>query len=324
MKNMSTSKPLSVKFAVIPIFIFTCILASYGNPPHSASPAIFSEGFAAIKVGKKWGFMNQKGEYPIQPQFDEVDIFSEGLAAVKVGAKWGFIDPKGNFVIRPQYDGTGNFSDGLAAAKIGGRWGFINKKGEVVIKPQFEDEPTPFFFGEAMVMIGGRKEYIDPAGRAVRNPIKAKEKEALDEYSERSTLHGLSGVYVLVENFNLDLEKHRLTKDQLRKDVEAQLRNAGIIVLTREEKSRTPGCPQLYVNINLLKSSSHYAYAYSVEVSLEQEVSLVRKPYVRTIATTWSQGNVGIVGVANLRAVRESVRGRVDNFIQDYFAANRK
>jgi hypothetical protein len=175
-----------------------------------------------------------------------------------------------------------------------------------------------------MVMIGGRKEYIDTTGRAVTNPIKAKEKEALHDYSGRSTLRGLPGVYVLVESFNLDIEKHRLTKDQLRKDVEAQLRNAGIIVLTREEKSKTPGCPQLYVNINLLKSSSHYAYAYSVEVSLEQEVSLVRKPYVRTIATTWSQGNVGIVGIANLRALRESVRGKVDSFIQDYFAANRK
>jgi len=73
--------------------------------------------------------MNRKGEYPIQPQFDEVGFFSEGLPAVKVGAKWGFVDGKGKWVIPASFDGAGYFSEGLAAAKIGERWGFINKSG---------------------------------------------------------------------------------------------------------------------------------------------------------------------------------------------------
>lgn len=321
MDRMRYKRSAFGKWAVITILIW--ILGSYSLSP-SAPPADFSEGFAAIKVGTKWGFMNRKGEYPIQPQFDEVGFFSEGLATVKVGAKWGFVDGKGKWVIPASYDGAGYFSEGLAAAKIGERWGFINKKGETVIKPQFQDEPAPFFFGEAMVMIGGRKEYIDGGGRRIKNPVKEKEKEALDDYSERSSLYSLPGVYVLVESLNLDMEKDGLTKDQLRKEVESQLRNAGVRVSTREEKFKTAGNPQLYVNINLLKSSSPFAYAYSVEISLEQEVSLVRKPNMRTAATTWSQGSVGIVGIANLGAIRETVRGRVGHFIHDYFAANSK
>ena len=319
MNRMTSRRSAFFKWAVITIWIW--ILGSYPLPS-SAPAADFSEGYAAIKVGNKWGFMNQKGEYPIQPQFDEVGLFSEGLVAVKVGIKWGFVDGKGKWVIPPSFDGVGYFSEGLAAAKIGERWGFINKKGETAIKPQFQDEPAPFFFGEAMVTIGGRKEYIDGDGRRIKNPVKEKEKEASDDSSERSSLYGLPGVYVLVESLNLDVEKDGLTKNQLRKEVESQLRNAGIKVLTREEKFKTAGNPQLYVNINLLRSSSPFAYAYSVEISLEQEVSLVRKPNMRTAATTWSQGSVGIVGIANLRAIRETVRGRVDHFIHDYFAAN--
>jgi hypothetical protein len=98
----------------------------------TVNPLPILKGFAAIKVGTKWGFMNRKGEYPIQPQFDEVGFFSEGLAAVKVGAKWGFVDGKGKWVIPASYDGAGYFSEGLAAAKIGKPWGFINKSVGIV------------------------------------------------------------------------------------------------------------------------------------------------------------------------------------------------
>ena len=65
-----------------------------------------------------------------------------------------------------------------------------------------------------MITVGGRKEYIDVGGRRIQNPAKEKEKDALDDYGERSSLYGLPGVYVLVESLNLDGEKDGLTKDQ--------------------------------------------------------------------------------------------------------------
>jgi len=103
MNGMTSRRSAFSKWAVITISIW--ILGSYPFP--SSSPAAdFSEGYAAIKVGNKWGFTNQKGEYPIQPQFDEVGLFSEGLAAVRVGIKWGFVDGKGKWVIPPSFDGV--------------------------------------------------------------------------------------------------------------------------------------------------------------------------------------------------------------------------
>ena len=60
-----------------------------------------------------------------------------------IGGKWGFIDAKGQYVINPQFDNAGDFSEGLAAVEIGDRWGFIDTKGQYIVKPQF-DSAGPF------------------------------------------------------------------------------------------------------------------------------------------------------------------------------------
>ena len=47
------------------------------------------------------------------PQFDYAGRFSEELALVRIGdygeGKYGFIDAKGNFVINPQFDHAESF-----------------------------------------------------------------------------------------------------------------------------------------------------------------------------------------------------------------------
>ena len=77
----------------------------------------------------------------IKPTFDDARDFSNnGLAAVKIGGKYGFINESGKIVIRPAFDNAYYFYDnGLAAVKIGGKYGFINESGEIVIKPAFDD-----------------------------------------------------------------------------------------------------------------------------------------------------------------------------------------
>ena len=44
---------------------------------------VFCDGLAAVSNGRKWGFINRKGDYVIDPKFDEAYAFSEGLAAVE-------------------------------------------------------------------------------------------------------------------------------------------------------------------------------------------------------------------------------------------------
>ena len=66
---------------------------------------IFSEGYAAVRKGDKWGYINTKGEEVIPTNIDAycVGRFSEGLAFVAYGmgdAEFSVIDKKGNVVFK--------------------------------------------------------------------------------------------------------------------------------------------------------------------------------------------------------------------------------
>ncbi len=121
-----------------------------------------ARGFlAGAKKDGKWGFINDKGEWIIQPAFDKVLPFREGLAAANIGfffdpldagncrtGKWGFIDKTGKWVVEPRFDAVESFQEGFARVNagasyrayqgitlMGGKWGFIKKDGSWLIQP---------------------------------------------------------------------------------------------------------------------------------------------------------------------------------------------
>jgi hypothetical protein len=49
--------------------------------------------------------LDRKGTLLIDRKFDDARPFSEGLAAVKVEKKYGFIDKAGNWIIKSQFEG---------------------------------------------------------------------------------------------------------------------------------------------------------------------------------------------------------------------------
>lgn len=68
-------------------------------------------------------------------QYDELGIFNDGYAAVRKGDKWGYINTKGEEVIPPTIDAryVGVFSEGYAVALLNsGRISVIDEKGESV------------------------------------------------------------------------------------------------------------------------------------------------------------------------------------------------
>ena len=81
--------------------------------------------------GERWGYINHKGEYVINPQFDDADFFSDGLAKVRSDGKIGYINTKGEFIIPATYkDGTA-FNNSLAfVVPEGGHPTCINKSGK--------------------------------------------------------------------------------------------------------------------------------------------------------------------------------------------------
>ena len=90
---------------------------------------------------KKYGYINTKGQWVIQPQFYKAYNFSNGLAAVETGGGplttiYAYINTQGQIVIPDgQYYNLNDFADnGLAAVEIIGKdnVAFIDKQGNIV------------------------------------------------------------------------------------------------------------------------------------------------------------------------------------------------
>lgn len=102
--------------------------------------APFSEGMAAVRKGKQWGFINEEGKMVIafrddiytSPKVDEskTDVsgvsypnFNEGLCLIKQTVEdgvpvYGFIDKTGTVVIEPQFLNIYPFKDGFTTAVL--------------------------------------------------------------------------------------------------------------------------------------------------------------------------------------------------------------
>ena len=65
-----------------------------------------------------WVYQNASGNIVIVPKYSDASWFSENFAVVKIGRKWGYIDPKDKIIIKPQYDLALPFSEGLASVKL--------------------------------------------------------------------------------------------------------------------------------------------------------------------------------------------------------------
>lgn len=107
----------------------------------------FSEGLGSVKVGKLWGYVDEKCQWVMKPQFSLAYKFVNGLAGAKTKKtfglfgqeKFGYINKNGDWVIKPEYDLGFHFGDnGLASVFKGHRMGYINKKGDEVIPFKFQ------------------------------------------------------------------------------------------------------------------------------------------------------------------------------------------
>jgi hypothetical protein len=158
--------------------------------------SVFSEGFAPVMVGEKWGFINRQGQLVIPPLFGGVfrdTKFSSGLVPIQsteynTYGKYGYLDTTSKFQIAPQFTNARPFSEGLAAVKVGdgteALWGYIDRTGKFAIRPQFTDSLAgagQFHEGLAPVSIrdpitppdligNGITGYIDRTGKFVIPP----------------------------------------------------------------------------------------------------------------------------------------------------------
>ena len=145
---------------------------------------------------------------------------------------------------------------------------------------------------------------------------------AVEAFAARNwqSLRGIEGLQVVIGDINPAAVQDGLSEESLRTDVVRALLGAGINVLTREERLRTPGSPWLYVSVGTVRTKLG-SHVYSVSVALFQE-GLLDSNNVRTSVQTWERGAFGMTRSQDLRRIRQAVSDLVGMFIKDYLAMN--
>ncbi len=152
----------------------------------------FSEGYACVKLGDYYGFINTKGKFVFEPFFESNPAklrFSNGLLRAPFDVwrrfilsgmppdkdknpsryKWGYLNKNFQVAIPPAFDEAEPFTDGLAAVEVGGKWGYIDTMGRWVIRPRFE-EAFDFIDGIAEAIIKGTSVYLNRQGEIIWPP----------------------------------------------------------------------------------------------------------------------------------------------------------
>lgn len=107
------------------------------SPCADASAPWAGEGLIGKSKDGKFGFMDLRGNFVIEPAWDRVQTFSEGRVAVMKGGKWGFIDQEGKLIAQPEWDSVQDFSDGVAIVTKNRLKGAIDLEGRVIVPAEW-------------------------------------------------------------------------------------------------------------------------------------------------------------------------------------------
>ncbi len=134
-------------------------------------PANAGDSPQPLALNGRWGYADARGNWLIEPRFEDAEPFSDGLAAVKSGRRWGFIDRSGKLVIAALYTDTRPMQQGWAAVEIAPtqdntvtEWRMLNGNGRLSDNA-FEVAPGEFVNGLAPARANGRWGYIHKDGR---------------------------------------------------------------------------------------------------------------------------------------------------------------
>ena len=143
----------------------------------------------------------------------------------------------------------------------------------------------------------------------------AKQDSLVLAQDNRDILGSLQGCPVVVARLGPEIEKDGLTKEQLQTDTEQRLRMAGIKVFSLEQAAQEKGSPYFYLHVHVDKLKSG-CYSYNISTELIKEAFPMWE-------TTWTQ--LELMGLScNLSEIRQHAQDMVDEFINEYLAANQK
>ncbi len=127
-------------------------------------PSFSKNGLAPKKETDKngfssWGYINVKGEWVIQPQFNTAAKFqSNGLAEVKTADGYGIIDESGKILTSQSFESISDYKHGVAITFSDKTYGLINEEGKILASGYEKIEIATSQFAE--VRLDGKKGYI--------------------------------------------------------------------------------------------------------------------------------------------------------------------
>jgi hypothetical protein len=185
---------------ILSILFWNCLVVSLVLLPKVTYSQKQCNSLFPVKIGQKWGYINNQGKLTIPADFDFVWSFSQNRALIKQDGLLGIIDEQGKWIMRPEIKGytlpmtegtfllvengkykfldkNGNqltqsfdqafqIQEGLAAVKYSGKWGYIDRTGNVVISFQY-DHANSFSEGLAQVNKDSKGFFINKIGQKV-------------------------------------------------------------------------------------------------------------------------------------------------------------
>lgn len=180
---------------------FLALLLSLSLSPGfgQVTPPSTADSLFPAKKNGKWGYIDPRGKWRIEPRFNYAKPFFEGRAVVNVlpptsfddkTSRWGVIDEAGEYVVEPRYAPTmtgavphspfGHYSEGRIPVDVSRTFAshqhesrsevfYLDRSGNKVLADQF-DKVGQYSNGLAPVLEGEKVGYIDREGRIVIPP----------------------------------------------------------------------------------------------------------------------------------------------------------
>lgn len=132
----------------------------------------------------------------------------------------------------------------------------------------------------------------------------------------RQSLVGLTEVKIVVNDLGTEFELAGVKANQIQKEVEIQVRKAGITVSAAAKTT-------LIVNVNSLQTEEGLIVFY-ILIPLNQDIILKRDSTILTRGSTWATGGMGFLDKFSAYGIRDEVRKYINEFLEDYLKANNK
>lgn len=139
---------------------------------------------------------------------------------------------------------------------------------------------------------------------------------------ELNSLSGITsfGVVVNIEK-PASIEAPALDVSQIRNEVIQNLDTLSVEIIEDVILRQSDQFPILHIHVNVMKASN-LTYPYSIELNFYQPVKLVLKGDLRSMASTWNMGQVGLVSENMLYLIAEEAVHAANQFKQEFAEVN--